>query len=181
MCFLHVELRCKCYAKIIGGLKDADFRLQSSQDSEDRSIGIYAATLREEYHEMIKKLQERLMPSRLMFVSIGLPRLVYLLHIRYVPKVKWINDKGSQAILRDLVYLREEFSHLKYQDIPLYTKASWIASNVWSSPDRIIQALKPVKKNFTFEEIEPMITMQNKTNENSEAAREKLKQVFFGA
>jgi hypothetical protein len=161
--FLHVEMRCRCYAEIVPVLLNGDFRLATPPSSADN----YATILCSLYQSTMERLSTALIPARLQFVFLGIPRLVYKLHLKFLPKVKEINDKGAQGILLNLALFRQTFSSFRYPENQLYSKAHWFASNIFLSGDRIVMALKSIKKSFTLEEIEPIFQMPQKAADNS--------------
>jgi hypothetical protein len=119
----------------------------------------------------MERLSTALIPSRLQFVFLGIPRLVYRLHLKFLPKVREMNDKGAQGILLNLALFRQTFSSFRYPENQLYSKAHWFASNIFLSGDRIVMALKSIKKSFTLEEIEPIFQMPQKQAESLDAVR----------
>lgn len=177
MAFLHFEMRCKCYAEVVPSLVGVSYKLQTIPQIPDP----YASALATLYQSTMERLAPNLTPSRLMFVFIGIPRLVYNLHILFLPKVKEINDKGTTALIdQNIALFRNTFSTFKYPEPTMYSKTLWFISHIYLSTDRILMALKQSKKFFTYEEIAPVFQMQQKASESQAEALEALKILFNG-
>ncbi|OHT15563.1 hypothetical protein TRFO_02910 [Tritrichomonas foetus] len=173
--FIHVELRCRCYAEIVNALKGSSYKIQSVPQNPDN----YATVLTQMYTSTYERLEPCLVSSRLLFAFIGIPNLVYALHIRFLPQVREINEKGAQAILQNLMLFRQTFSNTHFPEMPMFSKAHWFANNIYLAPDRIIHALKGKKQFFTYDEIKPIFQMQQKQNENIADALEELQLLFM--
>lgn len=172
--FIHIEMRCRCYAEIVQSIKNASYKLHGAPQGPDN----YATVLTQNYTSNYDKLETCLVQSRHLFVFIGIPKLVYALHIKFLPMVREINDKGAQAILLNLQLFRQTFSSSTFPDMPMFSKTHWFVSNIYLSPDRILLALKQTKKFFTFEEMSPVFQMHQKQNENNAEALETLREMF---
>lgn len=172
--FIHIEMRCRCYAEIVQSLKNTSYKLQTAPQGPDN----YATVLTQNYTSNYDRLETCLVQSRHLFVFIGIPKLVYALHIKFLPMVRDINDKGTQAILLNLQLFRQTFSSSPFPDMNMFSKTHWFVSNIYLSPDRILLALKQTKKFFTYEEMAPVFQMHQKQNENYSEALETLSEMF---
>lgn len=172
--FIHIELRCRCYAEIVQSLNGVSYKLQTVPSTPDN----YATIITQTYSQTYDQLETCLVPSRHLFSFIGIPTLIYTLHIKYLPLVKEINDKGTQAILKNLQLFRQTFSNCPYPDIASLQKTQWFVTNIFYSPDRFLMALKTAKRFFTLDEIQPVFKMPQKQNENIDEALRALTAMF---
>ena len=176
MCFLHVEMHVKCYAEICPALMNANYKLQSVPTMPDS----YASRLAATCQDVMDWLSPFLMPNRLLFVFLGLPRLIYLLHMKFVPRVREINDKGAEAVTKNMDIFRQTFGSFKYPDMKMYSKSHWFVSRIAFSSERILNALRAnsTKYFFTYDEVAPAIQMQQKANESQAEVLEALKDLL---
>ena len=176
MCFLHVEMHVKCYAEICPALVNANYKLQSVPTIPDS----YASRLAQTCQDVMDWLTPVLMPNRLLFVFLGLPRLIYQLHMKFVPRVREINDKGAEAVTKNMDIFRQTFGSFKYPDMKMFSKSHWFVSRIAFSSERILIALRAssTKYYFTYDEVAPAIQMQQKANESQAEVLEALKDLL---
>jgi hypothetical protein len=169
--FLHVEMRCKCYAEIVPALRGAGYYLTQPSTGPDT----YATALANIYQGEMERLTPVLTSSRLLFVFIGIPRLVYSLHITFLPHVREINEKGGQAIIQNLAHFKHLFSGFKYPEVAIYAKAHFIAQNIALSAKQLFLLVQENQKWFTIEEVLPIFEMPDKASDpmfSAQAIRE---------
>jgi hypothetical protein len=126
----------------------------------------------------MERLSPLLAPSRLLFVFIGIPRLVYSLHIWFLPRVREINERGSQSILQNLSLFKHLFGGFKYPDLVWYGKAHWIATNVTLSCDRLLVFVQQHMNSFTLEEVLPLFEMPQKASETRDIIVRQLQDMY---
>lgn len=174
MVFIRIEMRCRAYAEIVQPLLNGNYTPIASPVRPEQYVADFIST----YKSSSENISPCLTPSRFGFVFIGLPRLVNEIHIKYVPRVREISDKGAAQLTMNLSALNQSLSISQYPDTSTYKKALVFVSNISYSTDRILMQIAQQKDLFTYEEMEPVFNMQQKMNERHAENLEKLKQLL---
>ena len=126
-CFIHIEMRCRCYQIIIPNISGQTYNILNATNSHDD----YANLFIKMYNSTYETLSHKLTPPIQLFAFINIPKLLFDLHIKYIPRVIDINEKGSQLLANNLVLFNQTFSafHDIYQSE--FRKAFWFASNIY--------------------------------------------------
>ncbi|EAY02711.1 hypothetical protein TVAG_440900 [Trichomonas vaginalis G3] len=174
MVFIRLEMRCRAYAEIVQPLLNGNYTPLTAPVRPEQYVTDYASTLSSSSENIINCLT----PARYSFVFIGLARLVYNIHIKYVPRIREISDKGAAQLTMNLSALNQSLSTLQYPETVIYKKALVFISNISYSTDRILMQIAQQKDLFTYEEMEPVFNMQQKMNERHAENLEKLRQLL---
>ena len=175
MVFLKLEIRCRTYADIVQPLLNGRYSgKQQPPTRADQYVEDFKSTL----NASMEMLKPCLIPSRFSFVFIGIARLVYDIHIRFIPRLREIDDKGVQQLTKNLSELNQALSVLQYPETMIYKKALIFVSNITFSTDRILVQIQQYKDLFTLDEIEPVFNMEQKRNEKQEENLQKLRHIL---
>jgi len=172
--FLRLEMRSHCYSEIVTNLINADYKREIQPYESEQFIKSYT----NRFSSVYEKLSHCLTKGKLQFVFIGIPTLVYNIHIKYMPKIKVINEKGSITLFFNLEYLKNAFNKLPYQDKTSLQKAQWFAHNLHLSSDIFLIELKKYAQMFKLTEIKPFFEMEQKKNEKSSIILKDLLELF---
>lgn len=174
MAFIRIEMRCRTYADIVQQLMNGNYSSNQITSQPDQYVTDFISN----FTNSCETMRPCLTPERFTFVFIGIPRLVYDIHIRFVPRLREINDKGAIKLTTNLSAINQAFASLQYPEIPIYKKALALVSNISYSAARILLQIEQMKDLFTYEEMEPVFNMQQKMDEKHEENLEKLRQLL---
>lgn len=174
MVFIRLEVICRTFTDIVQPLLNGNYTPSQSPTKPDQYVLDFIQT----YNSTCDNISSCLTPARNSFVFIGIARLVYNIHIKYVPRIREISDKGASQLTQNLSALNQTLSTLQYPEPAIYKKALVFVSNISYSTDRILMQIAQQKDLFTYEEMEPVFNMQQKLNERHAENLEKLKQLL---
>ncbi|KAH0789143.1 hypothetical protein GPJ56_006941 [Histomonas meleagridis] len=162
ICFIHIEMRCKCYNAIATTFTGASYKFSNNASPQEENIVSFLKT----YKLMSELLSHKLTQSLYLFAFVNLPKLVFNLFVRFIPKITEINENGSKVLTNDVTLLNQAFI-LLFQDLYQedFRKAFWFTTNAFLSSERLFAQIKLAKKSFTFEELEPIFEMPQKAAE----------------
>ena len=163
ICYIHIEIRMKCYQSIINSLMGNSFLYPG---------GDFATPLITKLQLLSNSLESVLSPSLHLFSFCNIQDLIFCLIKRYLTSIKEVNQDGSQILVQNI----NSFYSYKHTNEKKYFKVQFIASYLHLHASQLLPLIQEEKNKLKYSDVEPMFNLPH--NIKDKESKKKLKEIF---